>query len=111
MDITLPTIPAGVTVLLGLLAPYLIGLLNGILSFIEKPWQKRTLSVVVSVVLAAVALAFYYLYTGDAVPEWPQLVLLTVVVVQFSYALITKPTAAAIERRYTPGSSLRRDLR
>ncbi len=41
----------------------------------------------------------YLVYTGDAVPEWPQLVPLTVVVVQASYALITKPTATAIERR------------
>lgn len=110
MDITLPTIPAGVLVLLGLIAPYVVGSLNGVLTFVQKPWQKKALAIVVAVVLAAVVLAFYYAYTGDVVPQWPVLVLLAIVVVQASYALITKSTASALEQRFTPGATLRRDL-
>lgn len=111
MDITLPVIPAGVLVLLGLIAPYVIGALNGALPFIRKPWQKKAVAIVVAIVLALAVLAFYYVYTGDTVPEWPVLVLLGIVVVQASYALVTKTTATAIERRYEPGETLHRDLR
>lgn len=111
MDITLPTIPAGVLVLLGLIAPYVIGALNGVLPFVTKPWQKKTLAVVVAGLLAAVVLAFYYVYTGDVVPNWPTLVLLGIVVVQASYSLFTKSSASAVEAKFTPGESLRRDLR
>ena len=111
MDITLPSIPAGVLVLLGLLAPYIVGFLNGVLTFVQKPWQRKALAIVVAVILAGVVLAFYYAYTGDVVPQWPVLVLLAIVVVQASYALITKSTASALEQRFAPGASLRRDLR
>ncbi|MGO4488138.1 hypothetical protein [Microbacterium sp. 2RAF4] len=111
MDIVLPTIPAGVLVLLALFAPYVIGVLNGVLPFITKPWQRKALAIVVAVVLALVVLAFYFVYTGDVLPDWPVLVLLAVVVVQASYALITKPTASVVERRFTPGETLRRDTR
>lgn len=111
MDITLPTIPAGALVLLGLFAPYAIGALNGALPFVRQPWQKKVLAIVVAVVLALLTLWLYYAFTGDAVPEWPVLVLLTVLIVQASYALITKPTASAIEQRVTSGATLRRDLR
>ncbi|WP_102193220.1 hypothetical protein [Microbacterium aurantiacum] len=111
MNIELPIIPAGVLMLLALFAPYVIGALNGVLLFIAKPWQKKALAIAVAVVLAVLVLAFYYLYTGDALPEWPVLVLLAVVVVQASYALITKPTASAVERHFTSGETLRRDIR
>lgn len=111
MDITLPTIPAGALMLLALFAPYVIGALNGVLPFITKAWQKKALAIAVAVILAVVVLAFYYVYTGDALPEWPVLVLLAIVVVQASYALITKPTASAVERRFTSGETLRRDIR
>ncbi|MFF3029157.1 hypothetical protein [Microbacterium sp. NPDC057944] len=109
MDITLPTIPAGMLVLLGLLAPYVVGILNGALPFVQKPWQRKTLAIIFAVVLAGVVLAFYYAYTGDVIPQWPVLVLLAIVVVQASYALIAKSTASALEQRFTPGASLRRD--
>lgn len=101
MNIELPTIPAGVLVLLALVAPYAVGALNGWLPFIKKPWQKKAVSVVVSVVLTAAVLAFYYVYTGDVVPQWPVLVLLAIVVAQASYALVTKGTASAVERAVT----------
>lgn len=111
MDITLPAIPAGMLVLLALFAPYAIGGLNGVLPFIRRPWQKKALSIGVAVGLAAIILVGYYAYTGDILPDWPALVLLTVVVVQASCALITKSTATAVEDYFTPGETLRRDLR
>lgn len=96
MDITLPTIPAGVLVLLGLLAPYVQAL-------IQRPaWTpgvKKVIAVAVAIILTAVTLLFYYAYTGDTIPEWPVLVLLTVVVAQASYTLVTKSTASALEQR------------
>jgi len=96
MNIELPPIPAGVLVLLALLAPYLQALVQ---RPAWRPWVKKVISVVVAFVLTAVVLAFYYVYTGDTVPAWPVLVLLAVVVAQASYALITKRTAAAIEQK------------
>lgn len=102
MNIELPTIPAGVLVLLALVAPYAVAALNGWLPFIRKPWQKKAVSVVVSAVLTAAVLAFYYVYTGDVIPQWPVLVLLAIVVAQASYALVTKGTASAVERAASP---------
>lgn len=116
MNIELPTIPAGVLVLLALVAPYAVAVLNGWLPFIKKPWQKKAVSVGVSTVLTAAVLAFYYVFTGDVVPQWPALVLLAIVVAQASYALVTKNTANAVEQAVSPTitvyeSPLRRDLR
>lgn len=96
MDIELPTIPAGVLVLLSLVAPYAQALLQ------RPSWSptvKKVVSVVLAVVLTGVVLAFYYLYTGDVIPAWPVLVLLAIVVAQASYALVTKPSAQALEQR------------
>lgn len=108
MNIELPTIPAGVLVLLALLAPYVQAL-------IQRPsWPskwKKAIAVALALVLTAVVLAFYYVYTGDTIPAWPALVLLAIVVAQASYALATKTTASNIERTFNAGTSLRRDLR
>lgn len=99
MDIELPTIPAGVLVLLALLAPYVQAL-------IQRPsWSptlKKVAAVVVAVVLTAIVLAFYYVYTGDTVPAWPVLVLLAIVVAQASYAMVTKTSATVLEQRTSP---------
>lgn len=96
MNIDLPTIPAGVLVLLALVAPYAQAL-------IQRPsWTpavKKVIAVAVAIVLTAVVLAFYFVYTGDVIPAWPALILLTIVVAQASYALFTKPSAIALERR------------
>ncbi|WP_119697055.1 hypothetical protein [Microbacterium halotolerans] len=97
MDITLPTVPAGILTLLSLIAPYAIALIN------RPSWSattKKIVAIIVAIVLAAVVMAFYYVYTGDVVPEWPALVLLAIVVVQASYALVTREAgAAAVERK------------
>ncbi|MFD8770325.1 hypothetical protein [Microbacterium oxydans] len=99
MNIELPTIPAGVLVLLALAAPYVQAL-------IQRPkWSptvKRILAVVIPIVLTAIVLAFYFVYTGDTVPAWPALVLLAIVVAQASYALITKNSATELEQRTSP---------
>lgn len=96
MNIILPTIPAGVLVLLALVAPYVQAL-------IQRPsWSptaKKIVAVVLAVVLTAVVLLFYYVYTGDTVPEWPALILLAIGVAQASYTLVTKNTASELERR------------
>ncbi|HWU30180.1 MAG TPA: hypothetical protein VN041_13945 [Microbacterium sp.] len=102
MDITLPTIPAGVLVLLGLVSPFAVALINGAVKAIRKPWQKKAVAILVAIILTAVVLWFYYAYTGDVVPQWPALVLLTIVVGQFSYSMVTKTPASALEQRISP---------
>jgi hypothetical protein len=99
MDITLPTIPAGVLVLLGLLAPYVQAL-------IQRPhWSpawKKIISVALAIILTALVLIFYFAATGDVIPDWPVLVLLVVVVAQASYTMVTKASASALEVRTSP---------
>lgn len=65
---------------------------------------KKVAAVVVAIVLTAIVLAFYYVYTGDTVPAWPVLVLLAVVVAQASYAMVTKTSATVLEHRTSPQS-------
>lgn len=99
MDIALPTIPAGVLVLLAIAAPYVQALIQ------HPKWSptaKKILAVVLAIVLTAIVLLFYYVYTGDTVPAWPVLILLAIVVAQASYTLVTKNTATALERRTSP---------
>lgn len=47
--------------------------------------------------------------SGRELPEWPVPVLLTIVVVQASHALLAKTSAAAVEARFTTGTTPRRD--
>lgn len=102
MDITLPTIPAGVLVLLAIASPYVQAL-------IQRPsWPanvKKIVAVVLAIVLTVVVLLFYYVYTGDTVPAWPVLALLAIVVAQTSYTFVTKGTATALEQRTSPITS------
>lgn len=94
MNLELPVIPAGVLTLLAFFAPYAVALIN------RPEWPsaaRKWVAIGVAVVLAAVVLAGYYLLTGDAVPEWPVLVLLSLVVMQASYALVTKGSADKVE--------------
>lgn len=111
MDITLPTIPAGLLVLMALFAPYASAALNGALSFVTKPWQKKAVAIVIALLLTAIVLVGYYVTTGDTIPDWPVLVLLAIVVAQASYALVTKSTATVVEHKAETRALLRRDLR
>lgn len=96
MEITLPTIPAGVLTLLAFFAPFAQALVQ------HREWSpavKRVLALIVPSVLAAVVLVFYYVMTGDTIPEWPVFILLAILVAQASFALFTKKPAHAIERQ------------
>ncbi|WP_417555579.1 hypothetical protein [Microbacterium sp.] len=99
MDITIPTIPAGVLVLLGLIAPY-------VQAIIQRPhWSptwKKVISVGLAVIMTVLVLLFYFAATGDVIPAWPVLVLLALVVAQASYTMVTKSTASALEQRTSP---------
>lgn len=101
MDITIPTIPIGVLTLLAFFGPYAVGLLNGVLPFVTKPWQKKAVALVVALLLAAAVLVLYLAITGDWPTSWPIWVLLSVLVLTASYALVTKPTAKRIQDEYT----------
>lgn len=94
MNIALPAIPAGILTLLAFFAPYAVALIN------QPSWTagtKKLMSIIVSIVLALVVIGFYYWTTGEPIAGWPMLILLTLVVMQASYALVTKGTAAKVE--------------
>ena len=97
-DVVIPVAPAGVLTLLAFFAPYAIGAANGFLPFVTKPWQKKLVSVTVSLVLAAVVMVFYYALTGAPIGSWGVFALLAIGVVQISYGLVTKPSAKAVEQ-------------
>lgn len=109
-DFVLPSVPAIVTAILGLVAPYIVAAVN---RPAWSPMWKRIIAVLVTVVLTAFTLAMYFAITREALPEWPQLILLAIVVSQAAYALVLKPSAVVVEQKteqwFHPGSSLRRD--
>lgn len=97
MNIELPAIPSGMIVLMGFFAPYAIAFAN------HPGWPakyKKLVAIVISIVVAAVAIVGYYLLTGDVPLDWPWLILLALLVVQASYALVTKKSATYIEQNY-----------
>lgn len=98
MDITIPAVPLGILTLLAFLGPYAVSALNAVLPFVREPWQRRALSIVVALLLAAVVLVLYIAITGDAPTGWPAWFLFSVVVLAASYALVTKPSAAKVEQ-------------
>lgn len=95
MMIEIPTIPAGMLILLSFFAPYLQAVIQ---APGWKPWVKKLVTVALAAVLTAVVFVFYYAMTGDAFPEWPVFILLALVVMSASYALVTKPSATALEK-------------
>lgn len=94
--IVIPEIPAGILTLLSFFAPYAVALIN-------KPWWSKTarrwVSVVVAIILALVVWVLYYAMTGDGFATWPQMILLSVVIMQASYSLVTEDSAKAVETR------------
>ena len=98
MDIAIPAAPAGILTLLAFFSPYAIGALNGVLPFVQKPWQKKVVSIVFALALAIIVVLFYVNITGEPIGNIWVFLLLAVVIVSASYALITKGTAKAVER-------------
>jgi len=94
----MPVLPAGVLLLLSFFGTYATAALNGWLEFVKEPWQKKVVSAVVSVILAAVVIVFYYAMTGDVLPSWPVFVILSIMTAAASYAIVTKRTASRVER-------------
>lgn len=99
MEITLPLIPSGITVLLAFFAPYAIAVVS------HPGWApkyKRLVSLVVTVLLAGVSMLFYYMMTGYVFPDPAQFILLFLIISQAAYALILKPSAKALESSVGP---------
>lgn len=98
----IPTIPAVIVTLLGIFAPYAIAIVN-------RPWwspsTKKIVALIVSVLIAAIALVIYYAATGKPLPQWWTLLLLGLFVTQSSYALVTKPSATRLEFASTPAGA------
>lgn len=100
MNIEIPAIPAGIILLLGFFAPYAIGPINGALAAVQKPWQKKLVSIAFSIALAVLVVVIYLGMGGSLEGyNWGTLIVLAVLVVAASYALVTKPTASALEDR------------
>ncbi len=104
--LVIPVAPLAVTTILGFLAPYVVAVLNAVLPFVTKDWQRKVLSVVVSILLGVAGLVAYYLLTSDPLPatcaEWVGFAFLAIVVCQASYNLVTKSLGArAAEKAIT----------
>lgn len=94
MNFELPVIPAGVVLLLSFFSPYAVAIINhpG-----WSPRHKKVIAIAVTLLLAAISMAFYYLVTGEALLPLPAFILLFLVVGQAAYALVLKPSAKKIE--------------
>lgn len=104
MDIAIPIPAAGILTLLAFFSPYAVSALNGVLPFVKEPWQKKVVSVLFAVALAAIVVVFYQNITGEPIGDIWAFLILAVVIVQASYALITrdlgaKRVEAAADRR------------
>ena len=99
-EIELPAIPAGVLVLLAFFGPYAVSALNAVLPFVKKPWQRKLVSIAVAVALAVVVVVVYFLFGGtiDGL-NIGALVVISVLILSASYALVTKPSASAVEAK------------
>lgn len=94
MDIAIPTPALGIITLLGFFSTYGISFLNGVLPFVTKPWQKKVVSVAVAVVLAVVVIVFYVQITGEPIGDPWAFAILSIVIIQAAYALVTRDTGA-----------------
>lgn len=95
MNLELPSIPAGIVLLLSFFSPYAIAVVN------HPRWStgsKKLITIAVTIVLAFISMWFYYLMTGDTLLPWPAFILLFLIVSQSAYALVLKPTAKVVER-------------
>ena len=96
MEIAIPVIPAGITLLLNFFAPYATAL---VVQPAWSPARKKIVAVVIALLLAAAVLALVFLGFGIPIPAWPQLLLLSVLVSQASYDLVLKRTADQLAQR------------
>lgn len=100
MPFDIPEVPAGIVTLISFFLPYVQAIL-------QRPgWsttQKRVLSVVLSLVVTAVAMLVYYFGTGDVLPAWPIFILIALGAAQLSYGLVTRETASKVESTVNAG--------
>jgi hypothetical protein len=98
----IPTVPTIVLVLVNFFAPYLV-------SIIASPlWPKaavKWISIATSAILAAAVLIVAHFGFGFAIPAWPQLLILGVVVTQAAYSLLLKDSADAVKNSTGVGTS------
>ena len=101
--IVIPVAPLGVTAIVSVLATYAISALNGILPFVTQEWQRKVLSIVAALAIAALGLVGYYLLSGAPWPSdpggWFGFGLIALGTSQTAYNLVTKQLGAkAIEQ-------------
>lgn len=94
MDIAIPMPAAGILTLLAFFSPYAVSALNGVLPFVKEAWQKKAVSVLFAILLAAIVVVFYQHLTGEPIGDLWAFGLLSIVIVQASYALITRDLGA-----------------
>lgn len=69
-----------------------------------SPLVKRIVANVVTLVLTLLLLAMHFAITKEALPEWPQLLLLAIMVSQAGYALVLDLQLWLSRTRRTDGS-------
>lgn len=96
LETLIPVLPAGIALLLAFFAPYAVAI-------VEHPrWapnQKKLVAIVVSLLLSAIAMAAYYLLSGELPLPWPAFSMLFIVISQAAYALVLKPSVKRVEAR------------
>lgn len=102
MDLAIPVIPSLVTALLAFFSPYATAI---VVSPLWPAKRKKLVSIVVSLILAAIVLVLAILAFGMVMPAWPVLLLLAVITAQASYDLILKNSANALAAKHGTGST------
>jgi hypothetical protein len=91
----IPTVPTIVLVLVNFFAPYVVSLVT---ADFWPTAAKKWVSIAVAALLAAVVLIVAHFGFGFAIPAWPQLILLGIVITQASYSILLKDSADAVTK-------------
>lgn len=97
MEITLPAVPLGILTLLAFFTPFAASVINGALTFVQGRNARRIVSVLLTLVLTAVVIAFYYGMTGDTIESWWAFALIAIMVAQSAWSLLFKKPAEKLE--------------
>jgi hypothetical protein len=97
----IPTVPTLLLVLVNFFVPYAVALVTA--PFWPKT-AKKFVSIGVSLILTAAVLTIAHFGFAYAIPTWPQLLLLGILVSQTVYTTLLKPTADVVAATSGVGS-------
>jgi hypothetical protein len=95
-------VPTIVLVLINFVMPYVVSIAT------SPAWPKtatKWVSIGLSALAAAAVLLVAHFGFGFAIPAWPQLIILGIVVTQASYSLLLKESADAVQKNTGAGKT------